>query len=169
MNVTDNRGAGDLNAALADLTGKGYSVTFEAAPVGACYALLVSPAGLLANTGLGADPAAALAAVWPLDDDGTDDDPDPRCATCGELVGQFGAGKWQHWHVIARVVETYDAGHDALPSENPVAGSACATPDCGHAQDSHWEHAEPDGPRVGCAVLGCACATYRAPLPAAGQ
>jgi hypothetical protein len=31
---------------------------------------------------------------------------------------------------------------------------------CSHARDSHWEHAEPEGPRQGCAVLGCKCRMY---------
>lgn len=32
--------------------------------------------------------------------------------------------------------------------------------ECAHPRASHWEHAEPDGPRTGCGILGCGCGAY---------
>lgn len=43
----------------------------------------------------------------------------------------------------------YEAGYEA--------GRPCA---CGHERRSHWELAEPGGPRKGCGVLGCGCGAY---------
>lgn len=43
-----------------------------------------------------------------------------------------------------------------------AASAACA---CGHPVGSHWEVAEPDGPRAGCGFLGCPCELVSAPAP----
>lgn len=42
--------------------------------------------------------------------------------------------------------------------------AACA---CGHPVGSHWEVAEPYGPRVGCGFLGCGCEFVSAPTESA--
>jgi hypothetical protein len=39
----------------------------------------------------------------------------------------------------------------------------CADPRCKHEHRSHWENAEPDGARVGCAILSCPCEHYADP------
>jgi hypothetical protein len=46
---------------------------------------------------------------------------------------------------------------DALAAALPDGFELCA---CGHAGGSHWEVAEPDGTRSGCAMLGCPCRMY---------
>jgi hypothetical protein len=120
MNVTHSQPGGDLNAVLADLCARGFSVAIEQAAGGQVFADLYGPAGTLAGTAIGATPAEAIGAVWPPDADGQDDTPDPRCATCGARVGEFGGRPgWQHWRVIRRVVETFDAGHAAQLADAP--------------------------------------------------
>lgn len=57
------------------------------------------------------------------------------------------------------------------PARAPIAYGQydkCASGDCGHAQGSHWEYAEPDGERKGCAFLGCPCLQYAAPASDSG-
>jgi len=114
MNVTDKPHDGELNAALADLTSKGYSVSFESAGVVGIFADLCAPSGRFLSTAAGTTPAEALAGVWPLFD-GRDATPNPRCETCGEMVGEFD-GELQHWRIVRRVVETFAAGHVATPA-----------------------------------------------------
>jgi hypothetical protein len=122
MTVTDNPGAGDMNAALANLTTRGYSVTFERAAGAGVFADLCGPSGMFVTTCIGATPAEALAGIWPPDDDGQGDAP-ARCAECGALVGHFdGRPGLQHWRVIRRVVDTFDAGHAAALAA-PAAGA----------------------------------------------
>lgn len=47
------------------------------------------------------------------------------------------------------------ASREAMPSVAPDCGW------CPHRAASHWEVAEPGGPRAGCGVVGCTCTGYR--------
>ncbi|HET9969176.1 MAG TPA: hypothetical protein VFQ68_13155 [Streptosporangiaceae bacterium] len=88
----------DLAAALRELANKGYELTFSKPRGSFGYLVhLVGPLGST-TTGIGDDPAAAVASVWPLDvldDDQAEDE--PYCVTCGAPVGIF-YGHGEDWH-----------------------------------------------------------------------
>jgi len=112
----------NLADALRELLDEGYELTLNKAPGNCGYlADLVGPLGSQ-TTGIGDDPAAAVASVWPLDD--LDDDPntDPCCCTCGAPVGIF-HGHGDGWHGEATIespVELYDAGHEPEVAWRPA-------------------------------------------------
>jgi len=73
MTVPISQPAHDTGAMLRVLLDEGYRVTFTVDPVSAdCRADLTGPLGSQA-TGLGHNPAVALASVWPLEDDQADE------------------------------------------------------------------------------------------------
>jgi hypothetical protein len=91
--------------------------------------------------------------------------------TAGGFEVAFTAGPDGFWAHLDNDAEP-DAGMtaggktiaEALTAALPEGFALCA---CMHARDSHWEHAEPDGHRKGCAVLGCRCRMYGEYVPAA--
>lgn len=82
----------------------------------------------------------------------------------------------RHWaldYCRERLAEHPAVGYH--PNTVPIAygmHEPCADDGCGHRKGSHWEHAEPGGPRTGCGYLGCACTAYAAeavPEPSASD
>ena len=49
---------------------------------------------------------------------------------------------------------------DVFDRLDTLEGRPCGNAVCYHAKGSHWEIAEPDGERKGCAILGCKCMAY---------
>jgi hypothetical protein len=107
----------NLADALRELLDEGYELMLNKARGSGYLADLVGPLGSH-TIGIGDDPAAAVASVWPLDDLDEDqaDEDEPYCSTCGQPVGIFhGYGdSWHHWRgrgTIDSPVELYDARH----------------------------------------------------------
>lgn len=75
------------------------------------------------------------------------------------LTGAVGTPAWVIGYYREQLAKNPATGYH--PSTAPIAygqHEACAA--CGHRKGSHWEVAEPDGERRGCAYLGCTCTAY---------
>lgn len=179
MNVTDNRGAGDLNAALRRLLDNCYEVTLTSGGSDDSYWARVQLGGGPLYTAEGRTPMEAVWNASPLHDDA---EPMPApvvrmtvTGDCGHVLGTWDgkieekypfwceqcgedkrSGRYP-WTITADIVGSPVAAPAASPFPDP-----CGDVVCRHGRDSHWEHAEPDGPRKGCAILGCPCMAYMA-------
>jgi hypothetical protein len=65
-----------------------------------------------------------------------------------------------------RLLAAWTDEHADRDGQPYPVGAPCNAAYCGHAVESHWEVAEPEGHRVGCAILNCACRAYAAPAAA---
>jgi hypothetical protein len=159
--ATATRGAAFLALALAEALTLGLPdpdyITMHPSFAGSTTAI---PADFQFNDLHGQDPAQAMRA-WA----------DRFGATVDTRPGDPGT-TWHEFefthagiriHAYANIKDAAgDAPHCAHcgQMQNRDAHEAPAPCACGHPRDSHWEHAEPEGPRQGCAVLGCKCRMY---------